>query len=129
MDVGGGEVRPLLQTESASLSPFNVFPRWSPDGRFVAFAHFGTAKPGSTAIYTVNQDGRDPRKLTNRAGHEVPYGFCPDGESIVFGYVQREVELEELYIMDIDGSNRRRLTNSEGRNSAASWSPRFSTRK
>jgi TolB protein len=141
IDVDGGKSRPLIQADSPSVvGVFCAAPRWSPDGKFVAFAQSTAEKsdapPGQEMdVYIVNQDGKKPRRLTDSRGFEVPLGFSPDGKSIVIGYAvplhadaKREY-VADLYVMNIDGSERRKLASSEGSNWSASWSPRLSTRK
>jgi TolB protein len=84
-------------------------------------------------IYLMNPDPEDPnpRQLTtNKLGDGVSgEGFAslsPDGTHIVFDRAlsgmcdnQFYTNLSDLYVMDADGSNQRRLT----RGSSATWSP------
>ena len=83
-------------------------------------------------IYTARQDGSDLQRLTTATGYDAEAAFTPDGSKIVFTSVRhaypldalpseehRRYELDpayfaELYIMDADGSNQRRLTHSPG---------------
>jgi Tol biopolymer transport system component len=137
IDVDGGKSRPLIQADSPSVvGVFCAAPRWSPDGKFVAFAQMSDVPSSQEMdVYIVDQDGKKPRRLTDSRGFEVPLGFSPDGKSIVIGRVvslpanaEREYGVD-LYVMNIDGSERRKLASSEGSNWSASWSPRLSTRK
>lgn len=83
-------------------------------------------------IFTANQDGSDLRRLTDAPGYDAEGAFSPDGRKIVFsslrnayplselpGEEQKRYELDpayfaEIYIMDADGSNQRRLTSTPG---------------
>ena len=86
----------------------------------------------SCAVYVVSPDGSGLRKLADRSGAPA---FSADGTQIAFvsdrdqNGIHRTGEDEEavaneLYVMDADGSNPRRLTTSaELDESSATWSP------
>jgi TolB protein len=140
IDIDGGKVRAFIQPGSRPFGLFCTSPRWSPDGKFVAYTQLtlekSDAPPGREMdVYIVNHDGKEPRRLTDSSGYEAPLGFSTDGKSIVIGHVvslPANAESEkavDLYIMNIDGSGRRKLASFEGNKWSASWSPRLSTRK
>ena len=56
-------------------------PRWSPDGRRVAFK---SDRGGSYNIYVMDADGGNVRRLTDHAGIDHDPAWLPDGESLVF---------------------------------------------
>lgn len=56
-------------------------PRWSPDGRRVAFK---SNRSGSYNLYVMDADGRNVDRLTNHAGNDHDPTWLPDGESMVF---------------------------------------------
>ncbi len=66
-------------------------------------------------IYEVPADlSREPRPLTTAKGYDAEGSYSPDGKHIVF-CSNREGEKDlQLYIMDADGKNVRRLTNAPG---------------
>ena len=57
-------------------------PRWSPDGRSIAFA---ASRDGATDIYLLNRDGGPPRRLTEDAAEDAAPAWAPDGRSLYFG--------------------------------------------
>lgn len=56
-------------------------PRWSPDGRRVAFK---SNRGGSYNLYVMNADGSDLERLTHHGGNDHDPTWLPDGESLVF---------------------------------------------
>ena len=91
-------------------------------------------------IFTSNTDGSNLRRLTIAKGYDAEAGFSPDGRKIVFSstrsaYVNnlteeekklRNVDLSyfgEIYIMNADGSEQKRLTKSAGYDGGPFFSP------
>src|SRR5262249_43043038 len=61
-------------------------------------------------IFEANLDGTELKRLTDAEGYDAEGSLSPDGNKIVF-CSQRDGNLE-LYIMDRDGKNARKLTNA-----------------
>jgi len=104
-------------------------PVWSPDGRKIAF--IGTREHNSD-VYVMNADGSGQRRLTRGMGplfrlRGTPSGlsrppspaWSPDGQRIAF--LGKPNGGWELYVINVNGSDQRRLTYS-GAGSPA-WSP------
>lgn len=99
-------------------------PRWSPDDSQVLFV-VGQVSQANSAIFVMRADGRNPRKLS-------PWGmwgtWSPDGGQIAFSSLGRAGSWQEgdpidLFVMNADGSNTRRLTEQQGGNQDPDWSP------
>jgi serine/threonine protein kinase/Tol biopolymer transport system component len=59
-------------------------PRWSPDGKQIVFFSVTPGKP--SRIFLVSGDGGNPQELLPDDDHpEADPGWCPDGNSIIFG--------------------------------------------
>ena len=68
-----------------TFAPTHVaLPRWSPDGRRIAF--FSREGDQPWWIYIVGADGGKPQPVTGHPG-EVDPNWSPDGENLVFGVI------------------------------------------
>jgi len=98
---GSGLVR--LTNEAAG----DLSPRWSPDGKFIAFSRVG-------AIYVMDSDGANVRKVTDpqpestappcEAGGFLG-GWSPDGKQLTFYAASATRGLGQVCTVDLDGSN------------------------
>jgi Tol biopolymer transport system component len=99
---------------------------WSPDGSRVAFAsHTGD---GNWAVWVINADGGNPRQLTfprltqpAGANGDAPGAWSRDGQRVVYSSVVRGDR--EVYVMNADGSGKRRVTRLRGPDSPNAWLP------
>ncbi len=104
MAADGSDIRGLAPADS----PIHSFPpRWSPDGRRLAFVR-GAGTPGQ-AVYTVGADGSDLNRITPTAS--LP-SWSPGGERLALALP--DGENVALYTIAADGSDARRLTSVEG---------------
>jgi TolB protein len=115
------EQRPLVNYRGENFSPM-----WSPDGRRIAFSSNFT---GDTEIYVVDvaclrQPGScifEAENLTQHFYNDYRPVWSPDGEKIAFTS-DRELRYD-VYVMDADGTNLRRLTHDRADDYAPAWSP------
>jgi Tol biopolymer transport system component len=111
MKSDGSDVRRLTVT-AATVT--NSWPRWSPDGEWIAF-HSNSS--GAFQIHVVRPDGSDLRQITNSAVNQFP-AWSPDGTRLA---VRRDMD---IYVIDLTGaSDPVRLTTVGPLNQMASWSP------
>jgi len=71
-------------------------PRWSPDGKEIAFAGRRPRKPWS--IYTIAAQGGSPHQLTSEGIDEAYPDWSPDGSRLAFGRLPRSAPAEELTV-------------------------------
>ena len=102
-------------------------PTWSPDGKKIVFTSDRDDK--NREIYTMNADGSNVIRLTFNSDFEEVPTWSVDGRKILFTRQIKEkmdtglVSNGEIFIMDADGKNEKRLTNKKGFDSGAKFSP------
>jgi len=92
-------------------------------------------------LFSANRDGSGLRRLTSSPGYDAEGSFSPDGQLVVFcslrdayptnrlsGEELKRLETDpawfgEIYLMNADGSNQRRLTRSPGYDGGPFFSP------
>ena len=119
----GSSDRPLTRNESADVDP-----KWSPDGRRIAF--LSDRDGGKSSIWLIDPDGGEARRLTNEPTPIREYQWSPDGKSIAFLRIDEPTTDEDrrakekddprvvgtrkhvhLHIVDVANGTVRRLTN------------------
>ena len=121
MAADGTDRKPLTNNEVLNLDPV-----WSPDGNRIAFASRMEGGPlNSFDIFVMDADGKHFVNLTqNPRGDDRMPTWSPDGRQIAFVSGREPHRLDwEIYVMDADGKNIKRLTNNRGQDRMPAWSP------
>jgi Tol biopolymer transport system component len=110
----------------------------SRDGQRIVFT---SMREGDVDIYVMDAGGKNVKRLTNEPGYDGGPFFSPDGTKIVYraAHPQTPEELRDykelietnllrptrlaIYVMDADGSNKRKLTDNSGANFAPYFHP------
>lgn len=99
-DADGARERELLKSSQPLLSP-----RWSPDGKQVAYVSFETSRP---AIFIQNIATGARRQITNFKGLNGAPAWSPDGKKLAF--VLSKDGNPEIYTIDLASGNYQRIT-------------------
>ena len=90
---------------------------WSPDGRWILYG-----RANRQGIYVIGSDGRKNHRVTRDSPRPVEFGaltWAPDGRSIA--YATDRTGNGDIYVIDADGHNKVRLTNSPTSDIDPSW--------
>ena len=92
---------------------------------------FVSRRDGNPEIYVMDINGGNPQNLTNHPDRDWDPSWSPHGKRIAFvsdrdGHFladMPDIPSYEIYVMDADGGNQRRLTNDLSDDRSPSWSP------
>jgi TolB protein len=126
MDSDGSDQKELYRAKGVLL----VTPDWSPDGKQIVFTRVGYPNGTPVAsVWVMNSDGTGARKIVSGASDPA---WSPDGKHIAistgrdkfgktcFGGCQPN---DEIYVVDANGANPKRLTKDKSEDTSPTWSP------
>jgi TolB protein len=139
IDADGSNERQLTTPtqHDESMDEEDEQPDWSPDGTWIAFTrvhepHMGTT--GSTTdrhdIYVIRADGTGLQRLTRLSAINISPSWSPDGKRIVFASSRAHAgerggeDVTDIYVMNADGTQQRRLTRFPLFQGSPDWRPR-----
>lgn len=101
-------------------------PRWSPDGKQIAYvvSKADLAKPVSiydTDVWLIDADGKNDRRLTFASGADFRPRWSPDGTRLAF--LSDRGGRNAIYLLDPRGGEARALTNEPTPIREFEWSP------
>jgi TolB protein len=98
----------------------NIAPRWSPDGRSIAYTSY---RRGGANLFISNIFAGTLDEVTkgDKVGENWLPAWSPDGTRLAFSS-PRDGNAE-IYVVNRDGSNLRRITNNPGIDTTPTWSP------
>jgi Tol biopolymer transport system component/imidazolonepropionase-like amidohydrolase len=99
LPIAGGEAKRIT-----SGPAFDMQPRFSPDGRRIAFI---SDRDGGNQVWTIQADGQNPRAVTNDASATFASPeWMPDGKRIVASrHDDRQANSAfDLYLLGLDGA-------------------------
>lgn len=96
---------------------------WSPNGQTIVTY---SGEPWHHEVYIMNVDGSNARQISPSGGNAQGPAFSPDGKWVTFtAYYDHPNDDHgcEIYVMRIDGTDLRRLTNNDYCDYQPRWGP------
>jgi TolB protein len=110
------------QERITSHTGFAGVPVWSPDGKTLAYQWLPEGEGAKWRLMSLSLSGdRTPRPLTDGAANDQVVNWSPNGQRMVF-YSDR-TGINQLYVMNRDGSGVVRLTTTPAEDRTAAFSP------
>ena len=103
------------------VGQFNATPRFSPDGKEIAFTSW---VDGAFDLYRISANGDNLVRLTKDFGSVEEPAYSPDGEFIIFTSKKMKSKtraVQDIYIMNREGEILGQLTNDFGRCFSPRW--------
>jgi TolB protein len=98
----------------------NVFPRWSPNGRSIAYVSY---RRGTPNIFVSNIYEGTMEEVTKGNNENWLPAWSPDGSRLCFASPREGKGHTNLYVVNRDGSGLRKLTDHPSINTSPTWSP------
>src|SRR5260370_10126513 len=95
-----------------------LFPKFSPDGKSIAFS---AEYDGNSDVYVIPSTGGEPKRLTFHPGHDTVLGWTPDGKKILFRSNRFSPFVPQLFTVSPEGGQAEPLPMKRG--SLGSFSP------
>ena len=109
----GQDLRQMTDNRS-----FNLFPRWSPDGQWLAYTSFRTGVP---VVYLRNVQTGAEKEVIRFGGSKAPGGFSPDGAWLYAGVSQ--AGNSDIYRVRVVGGGLEKIVDGWGLEVSPSPSP------
>ena len=114
------------QVRITNRSTIDGGPKWSPSREYLAFTSTWRETKDISDVFIMNTDGANIKRLTYDGKIFKSFSWSPNGTSLEI----HAITLPNIYIINVDGSGLRQLTNYpeagntlDGFNREPEWSP------
>lgn len=123
---GDNEIYVLTSLELIKLTDNaweDRYPRWSPDGKKIAFL---ANREGQFDVYIIDDDGRSATAVTNSPDDETDVAWTQNGEGLFYSVEDKKIfgSKDTLWMIDLgSGEKHRAVPNFSGSHGIADVSP------
>jgi TolB protein len=111
------------QQQITTTRQLNLNPSWAADARAIVYAAYrNNVAPDIIASFIYTGVRQDLTKGRFRDGAYLPV-YSPDGKQILFHATAQGARASDIWVMNADGSNPRRLTTHPDADTSPTWSP------
>jgi len=114
LDMNDGAQRKL-----GKFDGMNFAPRWSPDGKKIAFSLVDGR--GASNIHEYDTASREMRRLTDTNGINTSPSYSPDGKSLA--YNSDASGSQQLHVLDLKTLKSKRVSYGDGKYATPAFSP------
>jgi len=102
------------QVNLTQNSADDYLPVWSKDGQYIFFI---SDRSGNDEIFRLTNSTQEIVNITSSPENDYDFSISPDGRKIAF------VRENDVYVMNLDGTQQKRLTYFKGYDGQPTWSP------
>ncbi len=106
------------QRQVTGQASINLSPRWSPDGKMIAYTSFAGGNPD---LWLLNVKDNKTIMVSSQTGLNSAPAWSPDGRYLAITLTKDGDA--EIYLINREGVIIRRLTKASGIDSSPTWSP------
>lgn len=122
-DVWVVDVETLEEVNVTDHPADDIHPTWSPDGSTLLF-NSDRDDPERYQLHTVRLATGETRRLTEPGTTRTAASFSPDGDRIAYViWPDEENGQPDVWVMEVDGTDARNLSDHPGYDGWPSWSP------
>src|SRR5690606_9579891 len=110
-----GKITPLATSKGSDYDPI-----FSPDGSTIVFV---STRNGGSRLFLMDADGGRERALDLGKGYLDDPVFSPDGEWIAYTWRPNPETQKDVFVVRVDGTDRRQLTDTPTFENDLAWSP------
>ena len=110
-------------SDTRHIRPSGQSPRWSPDGRWIAFSEGTRDNGGLQSVFVMRPNGADPRQVTNHNDVDAtPPCWSPDSKRLAYSLYLWSEKRYELCVVEVATKKWKHLLYTED-SIYAVWSP------
>jgi Tol biopolymer transport system component len=114
-----------LETGELKMIGQGSYPKYSPDGKYIAFVKYELNKSKTSetgTLWIMSSDGETKTQLTNATiGYATRPNWSPDSKSLIFQLTKKDKRDSDLYSIEISGESLKQYTNNKSNDFSPYW--------